>query len=74
MRDLAGRPGLIAMVPNEDLSAGSQGVFNATGIEQTAHDSAEYVPAVKQRQCLAHPANIFYHEALIFVRRLIARA
>ena len=41
------------------------------GIEQAAHDPAEDVSAIYQRQCLAHPANIFYHETLIFVRRLI---
>ena len=70
MRDLAGGPGLLAVVPNEDLGAGLQSVFDTIGIEQARHDTAEDVSAVYERQCLAHPANIFYHEPLIFVRRL----
>ncbi len=41
------------------------------GIEQAAHDPAEDVSAIYERQCLAYPANIFYHETLILVRRLL---
>ena len=40
------------------------------GIEQAAHDPAEDVSAIYQRQCLAGDANVFYHETLISVRRL----
>ena len=71
MRDLAGCPGFLVVVPNEYLSAGSQSLFDTIGIEQAAYDSTEDVPAVHERQRLVHAANIFYHETLIFVRRLI---
>ena len=74
MRDLAGRPGLLVVVPNEDFGTGSQSVFHAIGIEQAAHDPAEDVSAIDECQCLAHSANIFYDEALILVRRLLVHA
>ncbi len=74
MGDLAGRPGFLAVVPNEYLSAGPQSVFDTIGIEQAAHDSTEDVPTVHERQCLVHAADIFYDKTLILVRRLVIPA
>ena len=49
LRDLAGGPGLLAVVPKEDFGAGLQSVFDTIGIEQAAHDPAGDVSAIYQR-------------------------
>lgn len=74
MRDLPWCPGLLIVVTNEDFGSGSYCIFDTIGIKEAAHDPAENMPAIHERQCLAGYSNFFYGEPSIFVRREIIRA
>ena len=70
LRDLAGRSCFLVVVPNEDLGPGLYRVFDTIRIEQAAHDPAEDVPAVDERQILTRRANLFDNKTLVFLRWL----